>query len=436
MKTTTMRTRTKRRTPPTASTANDHSTNSTTGPDVDVTLSNDAVIVLGDTPDDHRVYHHASQDPRSRLRTLLIVEDDDVDAEHISRLVRRMSGPEWHIIRARSLVETLSLLDDHEPMVALVDLNLPDAWHDDVVRAIVECSPECSVIVQTGSDDESGAQDMLELGAQDFLTKGSLTLDTLERAINHAMARHETLATLVRTWKQLAEANAELDEFAHMVAHDLRAPVRTARMLGDRMLAECDDTNEFVNELGTRLDETLGRIDGLIISMLEYSGLRRDGSKLSAIPLAELVRSVVDSVDADLLEASGTIEIAIDDDISVWADADLLSRAFINLITNSIKYRRPDCKLQIDVTALIIEGNAQIRVRDNGIGIPAADRQRVFKLLERLHPAGTPGLGFGLAICRRILANFDADINVEDVEGAGTTMAISIPACQQATVNL
>ncbi len=427
---------TKTRNQPMASTTSGHPTNRATEPDIDVTLSKDAVIILGETPDDHRIYSNASQDPRSRMRTLLIVEDDDVDAEHISRLVRRMSGPEWNIIRARSLVETLSLLDDHEPMVALVDLNLPDAWHDDVVRAIVECSPECSVIVQTGSDDESGAQNMLELGAQDFLTKGSLTLDTLERAINHAMARHETLATLVRTWKQLAEANAELDEFAHMVAHDLRAPVRTARMLGDRMLAESDDSNEFVNELGSRLDDTLGRIDGLIISMLEYSGLRRDGSKLSEVPLAELVRSVVDSVDADLCEASGTVEIAIDDDISVWADPDLLSRAFINLITNSIKYRRPDNKLRIDVTALVLEDTAQIRVRDNGIGIPPPDRERVFKLLERLHPAGTPGLGFGLAICRRILANFDASIAVEDVDDTGTTMAITIPACQQATITL
>ncbi len=404
--------------------------------DIEVSIGDDAVIILGDSPAGHKVIEGAGSEPEGYLQTLLIVEDDDVDAEHISRLVRRMQGPEWNIIRARSLVEALALLDDHDPTVALVDLNLPDAWHDDVVRAIVECAPECSVIVQTGSDDAAGAGSMLELGAQDYLTKSSLTLESLERSIHHAMARHETLATLVRTWKQLAEANAELDEFAHMVAHDLRAPVRTARMLGDRLLAESGNESEFVIDLGTRLDETLGRIDGLILSMLEYSGLRREGSTLTEVPLAPLVHAVVDFVTADLVEAGGTVDVRIADEIKVWADEDLLSRALINLITNSIKYRRPDCKLEIVVTAGIVEEHVQIRVRDNGIGIPHADRQRVFKLLERLHPAGTPGLGFGLAICRRILANFDGEIRVEEGTGVGTTMAISIPAHNPAIIKL
>lgn len=396
--------------------------------DLGVAIADDAVIFLGDSPNGGAIMRSGDSHPEISLRTLLIVEDDDVDAEHITRLVRRISGPKWNVIRARSLVETLALLDDHDPMVALVDLNLPDAWHDDVVRAIVECAPDCSVIVQTGTDDESGADAMLELGAQDYLTKGSLTLQSLERAIKHSIARHETMATLVRTWKQLAEANAELDEFAHMVAHDLRAPVRTARMLADRLLAESTDDEPFVIDLGSRLDETLGRIDNMILSMLEYSGLRRDGTKLHDVSLAPLVRSVADAVAADLLEAGGTIDIRIPEETIVWADEEMLTRAFINLIGNAIKYRRPDVDLEITIIARTVEDHVEIRVRDNGVGIPKADRQRVFKLLERLHPAGTPGLGFGLAICRRILANLDGEIRVDDSAEEGTTMAMSIPA--------
>jgi len=424
--------------PTKASAVGGHSHGSDT--DIEVRIGNDAVIALDGTVRRQKLFEPGGNDAEGALRTLLIVEDDDVDAEHISRLIRRMPGPEWSIVRARSLGEALAALENHEPVVALVDLNLPDAWHDDVVRAIVDCAPDCSVIVQTGSDDRASADIMLELGAQDYLTKGSLTLDTLERSISHAIARHDTLASLVKTWKQLAQANAELDEFAHMVAHDLRAPVRTARMLGDRLLAESDAADspanaDLVVDLGSRLDETLGRIDGLILSMLEYSGLRREEATLGNVALAPLIRSVADAVGADMLEAGGSFQMHVEEDISVWAEEDLLTRAFINLFANSIKYRRPDCQLEIMVTAVKIGDSVEIRVQDNGIGIRPADRQRVFKLLERLNPAGTPGLGFGLAICRRILDNFDGDIRVEDDEGSGgTTMGISIPAHQSVPV--
>lgn len=366
---------------------------------------------------------------RTDAPVMLVVEDDDVDAEVLLRLVERLPDRDWRVLRARTLAAAIKLLDHEEPDVALVDLNLADAWYGDAVMALVDAAPECPIIVQTGLDDASVPAEMLKIGAQDFLQKGSITVDSLNRSIRHARARHQTLGALRLTWARLAKVNAELDEFAHIVAHDLRAPARTARMLGTRLLQELpSDSAPLAHELGARLDQALGDIDAMILSMLDYAGLRSQLPGPSAVDLASAVSVAADNLEADLAEIGGSVSISIEPGLAVFADGSLMQRVIHNLLGNSIKYREPTRVAELSITAKGVGGEVEILFIDNGTGIPSGDRERVFDLLERLHHRDIAGHGFGLAICRRIVNSFGGTIRVSDgPQDAGCTVIVRLP---------
>ncbi len=359
---------------------------------------------------------------------VLLVEDDDADAERMIRWMRRIDHFDLEVIWATTLAEAVELLGVHDPIVIVVDLTLPDAHGMDCIHTILEHAPFVPIIVQTGVDDDETPIEALELGAQDYLVKGSLDRQVLARSLRYSLTRHQTMVELTQRTNELRETDAELDDFAHVVAHDLRAPVRTARLFADRLVHSLGDTNSLANEFGDRLDECLGRVDSMILSMLDYSALRTQFPEMCPLPLDDLVRDVSDLVSADLLAVGATITIESDPDHRVMADPDLFARVLVNVLTNSVKYRSPDRPLELRVSAEQVGANIRLSVQDNGVGIPDNARERVFRILERLDPAASSGLGFGLAICRRIINGFGGSIWIEPTDPVGTTVVIELPA--------
>lgn len=364
-----------------------------------------------------------------RQPVMLVIEDDDIDAEVLLRLIARLPDRDWKVLRARSLAEALQIVKFEEPDVALVDLNLADAWHSDAVQALVEAVPECPVIVQTGLDDQDVPAEMLRMGAQDFLHKDSITVEVLSRSIRYALARHQTHSELRRTWTRLSVANAELDDFAHIVAHDLRAPTRTAKMLTTRLIQELpENSSELAIELSSRLEQALGSMDDMILSMLDYAGLRSDNQRPSDVLVVDSVNTALATLQADLEEIGGTVEVDLDDSLTVVANDQLLQRVVNNIVSNAIKYRENSRPTRIRISAEHDADCVELKFWDNGVGVPNAERERVFGVLERLAHRDIKGLGFGLAICRRIVDGFGGQIWIEPaLANQGCTVVTRIP---------
>ena len=359
---------------------------------------------------------------------ILLVEDDAVDAERMRRWLTDLPSVANQTVHwARTLAEALEVLRHHTPSVVLADLTLPDARDVETVSILVKHAPLSPLIVQTGIDDERTPIRALELGAQDYLVKGSMTKDLLDRSLRYAITRQRTQANLNQTAAKLEQTDGDLDDFSYVVAHDLRAPVRTARLFADRLLTQLPADNELAMEFGERLDVALKRVDGMIVSMLDYSELRGASPEPVAVPLARTIEQACSSVKADILEHNTQITIDIDENLRVMADSDLLIRVAVNLLANAMKFQRPDVALRLSVKAEADDGTVAVRFVDNGIGVPQADAERVFRILERLDPASTSGQGFGLAICRRIIKGFGGSIQIVAQDGPGTTFEIQLP---------
>jgi signal transduction histidine kinase len=358
---------------------------------------------------------------------LLLVEDDDVDARTIERMLDKTgSHDSLTLRRARTLAEAVALIEDSQPTVMLADLTLPDAHHLDSVRRLVELAPSVPLIVQTGIDDQRMPTEALEAGAQDYLAKGSITAESLDRALRYAVTRHKLLMSLTHAESRLDRANEELDDVAAVFAHDLRAPVRRARMFAQAMLDQLPDADPEVRDCAVRLDMALGRVDRLILSMLDYEALRSKAPELESVPVADMFREVATILSADLIEADAILDVDIPADFAVAAQPDLLLRVFINIVTNAIRFRRHDVRPRIEVRALRSAGRVTIRISDNGKGILPQDRERVFRVMERLDATEGSGLGLGLPISRRIVESLNGRIEIEEGVTRGTTVLIEL----------
>ena len=375
--------------------------------------------------------------------TLLLVEDDTNDVELIRVWLRR-STTQWELIHATCLKDALKTLKTLTPDLVVSDLGLPDAQGLQAAEDLTAAAPDIPLVVLTGATRPELAVQALALGAQDYINKDQISEDTLRRSINFAVTRHSAQRRLAKLEGSLAIADDELEQYASMVAHDLRAPLRTSRLLSQAIgqeLTNCAESEDIalnpglnrvtdrVLDLADRLDVTLGQLDEIVLSMLDYSNVSRSEPDVGPIPVKPIVEDVIGAVEADLQQAEGTITVDIEPDLTVTGATTPMWRVIENLMSNSIKFRSPDRPLEIHVTAAAQDPPRTVRVEvhDNGIGIPAAEAARVFLPLERLDNK-TEGSGFGLAICRRHLTAMGGSIWLDDrSDRQGSTIVFELP---------
>lgn len=362
--------------------------------------------------------------------SVLLIEDDPVDAEFILDGLAGMSKSSLDVRWVTSLQSAREAVAHERPQIVLTDLTLPDARDLEIVPVLVDLCGESSLIVQSGVDDEEMQIRALEQGAQDFLSKGSITPETLDRAIRYALARSRTRAELFGARRDRERALTELDGFAHVVAHDIRAPVRTARLFADRLLREVGSTDPAVLDFGERLESSLEKVDRMILSMLDFASPQTVASPSVVVDLTACVAECVQLIEADLGSAGGRVHANIGPGLMVRAELEQLSRVLVNLLANAVKFRRDDVPLEIEVSARRIGEVITIDVRDNGSGVDEANAERAFEALERLDPHHSAGLGFGLAISRRIIEGYNGTIRFVPGTRIGAHVEVVLPAAR------
>ncbi len=374
---------------------------------------------------------------------VVVVEDDDIDAELLHRLLRRIWPAQVLVHRFRDIASFERAMTCGDPAgrrphpnVILTDLGLPDASGLAVVDRVKALAGDTPVIVLTGNTDPLMAEQSMQRGAQDFLVKGSFNLEALQRSVRYSIIRAGSEAQLKASTRELQAINAELDSFAGVVAHDLRAPVRTARLLADRLVFSIGspDAETRVPDFASRLEGCLSRLEALIAGVLDQVSLRDKPLALEAVSICDLVETVRVDLGADLEATGSDLVCGYGTDCSesgfVMADVVRMRQVLVNLVQNSIKYRDPSRSNCITVTAERHIDQVVIRVCDNGIGIAAEYRDQVFSMFERLHSdADIPGLGLGLAMCSKVIALHGGTIRVVDPDnGQGTVIEMWLEA--------
>ena len=216
-------------------------------------------------------------------------------------------------------------------------------------------------------------------------------------------------------------------EFVTNVSHELRTPVGAITVLADALAEERDP--EVVRRLARRLAEEAERVGAMIEELLDLGRIEAEGSaQTQQLDINEILDAAEERV-RPLAEQRG-IEVVRDNGrrLSVSADRSQLVSAVANLLDNAAKYSPEGARIWVSARAGP-EG-VEIEVRDEGIGIPSHDLDRIFERFYRVDPARsreTGGAGLGLSIVRHAVLNHGGEVRVNSREGEGSTFTIVLP---------
>jgi PAS domain S-box-containing protein len=300
-------------------------------------------------------------------------------------------------------------------------------FYTEEAKAIDHPAYELEVAMEVGRFEEEGWR-VRKDGSQFW---ANVVITTLYDADgNHAGFGKVTRDLTERRALQqdLMRSNAELERFASLAAHDLAEPLRTIGGFADLIARRYRD--QMPQDAVTFLDQIksgVGRMDALIQSLLGYA---RSGSREineSVVAVGSIADAVVDDLRALIEQYRADVRVDAPDSAAVVADQYGLSLVLQNLIVNAIKFGGPG-EPQVNVTAQREDGAWRVAVRDHGVGISRADRDRVFEPFERGRPMGAPGNGLGLATCRRIIERHGGRIGVDAPPDGGSEFWFTLPA--------
>jgi PAS domain S-box-containing protein len=226
---------------------------------------------------------------------------------------------------------------------------------------------------------------------------------------------------------ELTAANQEMEAFTYSVAHDLRAPLRhidafTRILNEDYAAALPEEAKRFLENIrnGSR------NMSHLVDDLLNLARIGRQELRRQPVPLGKLVAEVV--VDLETEKTDRKIEWRIHPLPSVACDAGLMKQVFINLLSNAMKYTRPQPLARIEVGTMPADGATTIFVKDNGVGFSMKYADKLFGVFQRLHRAEEfEGTGVGLATVDRIIRKHGGKVWAEAEVDKGATFYFSVP---------
>ncbi|TDU01062.1 multi-sensor signal transduction histidine kinase [Azorhizobium sp. AG788] len=274
------------------------------------------------------------------------------------------------------------------------------------------------------------------------------TADALRRAHHEVEGANQILEQRVaeRT-ADLQEANNEIQSFAYIVSHDLRAPLvnimgftselealRTdlfdrladlRRRVGEEASDSDEDLDKDFSEAFGFIKASITKMDRLINAILDLSRQGRKEFAPAAINVTELMQAITATMAHQLMDREAKVSIAPLP--SIISDRLALEQVFTNLIDNAVKYLRPEVPGLIEISARETPGYITYMIRDNGRGIDPNDRARVFELFRRSGPQDRPGEGIGLAHVRALVRRLGGGITLDSELGQGTVFKVTLP---------
>ena len=343
--------------------------------------------------------------------------------------------------------------EDHPYELAFVDMRMPPGWDGlKTIEHIWEIDPKVQVVICTAYSDYSWGEIVERLGRSENLLILKKPFDSAEVAqlasaltekwvlARQASLKMEQLEQMVkeRTEKQtelitkIDNINKELKDFASIVSHDLKAPLRGIKSLATWILDDCSDKlGEQGKEQMNLLLDRVERMYKLIDAVLQYSRVGRTEEKIVKVNLNHFIPEVI-----DMLVPPENISITIENSMPVIECAEThIMQLFQNLLSNAIKYMDKP-KGKINVGCVEEGGFWKFSVTDNGPGIEERHFEKIFKMFQALSVSEEfEGTGVGLTITKKIVELYGGNIWVESEVGKGSTFFFTLPKQETGATN-
>ncbi|MCH9608727.1 MAG: Adaptive-response sensory-kinase SasA [Chlamydiales bacterium] len=260
----------------------------------------------------------------------------------------------------------------------------------------------------------------VEIGLNPIKVDGNqLVIATVINITERRKKEDQQIGQLIRN---LERSNKELEEYAHLISHDLQNPLSVAYSTVE--IIESEMKSETVLPFVDKLKSSISEMSELTNSLLALSHIVEERVEKVPLDLNELIKEVVADYKAKDFVHVGELQ-------TIEGDPIFLRDLFKNLIGNAIKYCKPNHPPQIEIYGKSEEHFYALKICDNGMGL--SDTSDIFKIFKRL-PEGKDqkkGFGIGLAVCKKVVDLHQGEISVESKPGEGTTFTIKFPLSQK-----
>lgn len=364
----------------------------------------------------------------SFLSQLVLNVDDNEAARYTkSRLLKRAG---FNVVEAATGTDALNIVKASAPDLVLLDVQLPDINGFEVCQLIKKDPATRNVLVlQTSASYVAIADKIraLEEGADNYL------FEPIEP--EELIANVKALLRLARAERELREVNKRKDEFIAMLAHELRnplGPIRSSVELLRRIEPDPPELRKNAREMIGRHTDHMVR---LVNDLLDVSRISQGKIVLQKEPmqLDAFVEQAIDNVSSVMEERRHCLRKDLPEkDIWVFGDGVRLVQIVSNLLHNAAKFTANGGDIRI--SAELSEGWLDLRITDNGVGIPSDKVDMIFDLFSQAHPAsdgGQGGLGIGLSLVKKLAELHGGGVSVtSEGKGKGSTFSLRLPTIE------
>jgi signal transduction histidine kinase len=382
---------------------------------------------------------HGMNTTAQKTIRLLIVEDDEGDAEYLRWALRDLPGHRFEVEWSQRLAGGLLMLSRNSVDVVLLDLNLPDSTGLKTLDQVHASSPRVPIVVLTGLNDEEAAVTALRHGAQDYLIKGQIDNSTLGRVIRYAIGRKQVEEELLRSQEQLRRVQKmeAVGRLAGGIAHDfnnmLTSILGFARFV-DTQIAEDHPARADISQI-LYAAKRAASLTRQLLALGPHAATR-----LTTFDINRIVRATHGLLRRTLNENIEIVTVLGENMQSIRADASQVEQVLMNLSLNARDAMPDGGTLTIRTERVMLDEAARksrpglhpgphvlLVVTDTGCGMSDDVRDRAFEPFFTTKDRDK-GSGLGLATAYGVVTQFGGHIELDTAVGSGTEFRVYFPA--------
>ncbi len=361
---------------------------------------------------------------------LLVV--DDVQTNVL--LLKALLGKEGYgILVANNGQEALEVIRNENPDLILLDVMMPGMDGFEVAERLKseEFRCEIPIIFLTALDDTQSIVNGFKLGVGDFISKPFRKEELMVR-IKHQLSLVAARRIIEEKNEELRKTIAGRDKMYSVIAHDLRSPMASMKMLLNTIMmsVEKDKIDPDIFDMLEMSNKTSEEVFSLLDNLLKWT--KSQLGKLTVIPqkldISELADGVVEVMNS-VAEVKHIKLIRTDhESFFVYVDIEMIKSILRNLISNAVKFSNPDSEIKVGIKAE--DGKVIVSVTDSGKGIKKEDQHKLLKDSTHFTTYGTnseEGSGLGLLLCQDFARKNGGELWFESEENLGSVFSFSLP---------
>jgi len=363
---------------------------------------------------------------------ILIVEDNPADVKLFKEYIKASGLSNSRVHASSTIQEAANLIGSQLFDIIVVDLSLPDSRGLETLHKSNQLFNGHPIVILSGSDELHIAKKSAQEGIQDYLVKGKINEDSLERSINYAIERNKLKKALEDSQKELIQSNQKLqqaydkiDQFAHAVSHDMRSPV--ASILGIvNLLTNLEIDSREIPQMVSMVEKSASHLDKLLKDLLDLLISRSEvKEKATVLDVDNIFASVLNSLSEPIAEADAIIETDFSQIKQVIYPRSILQVIMQELLTNALKFRSSRRKIWVQLKTEKIDAHTCcLSIQDNGTGMDMANvNERVFMIFKRFHK-DVEGKGIGLYMVKSMVEELGGHVEVESAVNQGSTFKV------------